>query len=130
MITDRAELLGECSVVWSVAARDEAEETDCLFGVFIVLFSLPCEASLVASVQGYIFYLVCVRGVLEPLLRGFLHGGGGESGSVLLYFWCTFGQVDAGFTEISTAPFPRCCAVRCSHVTLESTRLSPRSPSI
>lgn len=77
MITDRAELLGECSVVWSVAARDEAEETDCLFGVFIVLFSLPCEASLVASVQGYIFYLVCVRGVLEPLLRGFLHGSGG-----------------------------------------------------
>lgn len=97
MITDRAELSGECSVVWSVAARDEAEETDCLFGVFIVLFSLPCEASLVASVQGYIFYLVCVRGVLEPLLRGFLHGGGGGSRGVCC---CIFGAHSVKWTQV------------------------------
>lgn len=58
---------------------------------------------------------------------------GDESGSVLLYFRCTFGQVDAGFTEISTAAFPRCCAFRCSHVTPSTRhdrRLSPRPPSI
>lgn len=98
MITDRAELLKECSAMWSVDARDETKETDCLFGVFIVLFSLPCEASLVASVQGYIFYLVCVRGVLEPLLRGFLHGGGGEGNRGV--YCCIFGAHSVKWTQV------------------------------
>lgn len=70
-----------------------------MFGVFIVLFCFPCEASFVACVQGNVFYLVGVRGVFEPLLRGFLHGGGGGGAALyggmasrqcVVVFWWTF----------------------------------------